>query len=349
MIVKNIIIDGELKFIHIYYSDEDELEGLLNKFDGFIYELHKFKRGNIISLSMSYIDGDKNRNHYLLKINEKEKDINKSRKIEKDIFNSVIILAKGKGIGRKWSNPEFKNMYHDYIEKKLISHIDDYKVDMEDTGQEETHKYNPKYDPELGFVELDLPDNIDEDIVDYFNKLDSSISEIFKRPTKELNINDLDILDDNSSETIEIMKIELKRKQHTMKYGEVWQKAIGLFPGFEDLGIGHESECDVRKLDNTMIIELKNKYNTVNSGGKKDVERKLINYKVINPHTDCVWGIVNDKHTNKVKKEKYVVNGLEIIKWQGKEFLSHIFTYNGYDYTDKILSKLKEIIHRKSS
>jgi len=129
MIVKNIIVSGELKFIHIYYH-EDELEGLLKKFDGYIYELHKFKRGNIISLSMSYID-DKYRNYYVLKINEKEKNPSKSRNIEQAIFNDVIISAKEKGIVRKWSNPEFKKMYCDYIEKNLISDIDDSKVDMD--------------------------------------------------------------------------------------------------------------------------------------------------------------------------------------------------------------------------
>jgi len=114
MIVKNIIVSGELKFIHIYYH-EDELEGLLKKFDGYIYELHKFKRGNIISLSMSYID-DKYRNYYVLKINEKEKNPSKSRNIEQAIFNDVIISAKEKGIVRKWSNPEFKKMYCDKVE-----------------------------------------------------------------------------------------------------------------------------------------------------------------------------------------------------------------------------------------
>jgi hypothetical protein len=155
MKIKNIKIDGKLKFIHIYYSD-DELEDILNKFDGFIYNLYKYKRGNIISLMMSNKD-DQHRNHYVLKINDKEKNINKSRMIEKDLYNLVINLAKKKGIVMRWDNLEFKNMYIDNIEKKLISDIDDSKVDMEDTGQEETH--NPKYAPELGFVELNLPDS----------------------------------------------------------------------------------------------------------------------------------------------------------------------------------------------
>ena len=119
MIVKNIIVSGELKFIHIYYH-EDELERLLIKFDGFDYNIYNYKRYNIISINMSNID-DKYRNYYVQQIKGEEKNINKSRKIEKAIFNSVIILAKEKSIERKWSNPEFKKMYCDKVDEFIKS------------------------------------------------------------------------------------------------------------------------------------------------------------------------------------------------------------------------------------
>jgi hypothetical protein len=123
MKIKNIILNGKLQSIHIYYYSESEKELLLNKFDGFIYKLYEYKRGNIMSLRMSNVT-DKYRNYYVLKINEKEKDINKSRTMEKDLYNSVIELAKQKGIDRKWSNPEFKKMYCDKMvpNKKYTSH-----------------------------------------------------------------------------------------------------------------------------------------------------------------------------------------------------------------------------------
>ena len=182
-----------------------------------------------------------------------------------------------------------------------------------------------------------------DEILIYFELLKKEIMKIYKRSNKSLDIDDLDILDDNSEKTINLIKNELKRKQITMKYGEVWQKAIGLFPGFEDLGIGHESECDVRKCDNSIIIELKNKYNTVNSGGKKDVERKLYNYKIKNQNTECIWGIINQKKNEKKSKRILNINGEEIIKWQGKNFLTYIFTYKGYDYSDIIIMNLRNI------
>ena len=73
-----------------------------------------------MSLRMSNVN-DECRNYYVLKIKEKEKekDINKARGIEKDLYNPVIDLAKEKGIERKWSNPEFKKMYCDKIKEKL--------------------------------------------------------------------------------------------------------------------------------------------------------------------------------------------------------------------------------------
>jgi hypothetical protein len=120
MKIKNIIIDGKLKFIHIYYKNYKELDILKIKFDGFVYKLYEYKRGNIMSLRMSNVN-DECRNYYVLRIKEKEKekDINKARNIEKDLYNYVIELAKEKGIERKWSNPGFKKMYCDKISNDI--------------------------------------------------------------------------------------------------------------------------------------------------------------------------------------------------------------------------------------
>jgi len=123
MKIKNILIEGIFKFIHIYYSYEEN-EEILNKFEGFIIIKYNHKRrGNIMSLRMSN-ENDDCRNYYVLLIYKKEKDINKARNIEKDLYNSVIELAKQKGIDRKWSNPEFKKMYCDKMvpNKKYTSH-----------------------------------------------------------------------------------------------------------------------------------------------------------------------------------------------------------------------------------
>jgi hypothetical protein len=190
--------------------------------------------------------------------------------------------------------------------------------------------------------EIELP----EEIKEYFKKIKPEIKKIVSRINKDIDPNDKDILDDESEFTIKMKIEELKRKQKTMKYGEIWQVTIGNFPGWEDLGIGHKTECDLRRLDNTAIVELKNKYNTCNSGSKKDLERKLTNYKKNNPNTECIWGIINEKKGNKCHKKVYnVVNGESIIKWQGKDFLKYCLTYEGIDYTEIIIKELKEILY----
>ena len=189
--------------------------------------------------------------------------------------------------------------------------------------------------------EIELP----EEIKEYFKKIKPEIKKILSRKNKDIDPNDKDILDDES-EIIMTMKMEeLKRKQITMKYGEIWQVVIGNFPGWEDLAIGHETEWDLRRLDNTAIVELKNKYNTCNSGGKKDLERKLTNYKKCNPNTECIWGIINEKKGNRCHKKVYNVNDESIIKWQGKDFLKYCLTYEGIDYTEIIIKELKEILY----
>lgn len=188
-------------------------------------------------------------------------------------------------------------------------------------------------------------DDLPKAIKDYLKIIVPKIKEILSRINKDIDPNDKDILDDDCESTLTMKKEELKRKQMTMKFGEIWQVTIGNFPGWEDLGIGHETECDIRRLDGTAIVELKNKYNTCNSGSKKDLERKLTNYKKNNPNTECIWGIINEKKGNKCHKKVYNVNDESITKWQGRDFLKYCLTYEGIDYTEIIIKTLKEILY----
>ena len=189
--------------------------------------------------------------------------------------------------------------------------------------------------------EIELPGEMKE----YFQKITDDIKKIVSKENKELDVDDMDILDDDSENTMTMKIEELKRKQITMKYGEIWQVAIGNFPGWEDLGIGHETECDIRRLDNTAIVELKNRHNTCNSDQKKGVERKLTNYKQSNPNTNCIWGIINEKKGNKHNKKEYNVNGVSITKWQGLDFLKYALTYKGVDYTETVIKIIKRVMY----
>ena len=61
------------------------------------------------------------------------------------------------------------------------------------------------------------------------------------------------------------------------KIGEFHQELLSKVNGWVDLGIGDETEVDLKKEDNSIFIELKNKYNTVNSSSTKTCREKLEN------------------------------------------------------------------------
>lgn len=59
------------------------------------------------------------------------------------------------------------------------------------------------------------------------------------------------------------------------RIGDFHQKLLGGTNGWTDLGVGDETKVDLKKDDDTIFIELKNKYNTVNSDSLNSVRRKL--------------------------------------------------------------------------
>ena len=268
-------------------------------------------------------------------IKKKKKIIKKKKKLVQVELNKGVVEEgqsvekDGGGIIKKNETPPEDRKK--YLQKKEEIHKNKMEISKEGDGcvtpiKQIVNEYNDEIKTFLEIIKIKIP-------------------KIIKRKEKQFNENELDILDDNSEETINQMKEELKRKQRTMKYGEIWQTTIGYFPEWENLGTGHKTECDLRKKDNSIIIELKNKYNTCNSAQKKDVERKLSNYKKNNPQALCIWGIINEKKNNKKLKEIYKINGFEIIKLQGSPLLSLIFTYKNYDYTSIIIKNLRNIIN----
>lgn len=56
-------------------------------------------------------DKDPFRKKYIVQLSKAIDDINLCKKIEKQIYNSSIRLAKSKYIQRQWSNPIFKHIY----------------------------------------------------------------------------------------------------------------------------------------------------------------------------------------------------------------------------------------------
>jgi hypothetical protein len=80
------------------------------------------------------------------------------------------------------------------------------------------------------------------------------------------------------------------------RIGDFHQKLLGGVKGWVDLGVGDESKVDLKKEDNTIFIELKNKYNTVNSDSLNSVRRKLEKITKDFPNSIAYWAFVIEKN-----------------------------------------------------
>lgn len=109
-----------------------------------------------------------------------------------------------------------------------------------------------------------------------------------------------------------------------MKYGEVWQVAIGNFDEFCDLGIGHETGLDVISESRKIIIELKNRYNTDNSSSRKANNDKLAKFKCLNPDWTCIYGVINE-NSSEGKIKEYEHNGQILHYYSGTKLFELVF------------------------
>ena len=166
----------------------------------------------------------------------------------------------------------------------------------------------------------------------YTKNINEKIKKLYGKKKKKY-IYEPTLFGDNSIENIKTLEIAFKQKQKEMKEGELGQLIIGNWYGWEDLGVGHSSGLDCRKKDNSIIMDVKNKWNTCNSGSKKALFDKLAKYKKENPSTRCIWAIVNEKPGCKQLHEKIIYNGVEIEKIQGAELFKLVFSVNNINYS----------------
>lgn len=145
------------------------------------------------------------------------------------------------------------------------------------------------------------------------------------------------LLSIETPEYIEYRRISNIIRQIDMKDGKLSQIMIGNFIGWTDLGEGHPSGLDCMKNDNSIIMEVKNKYNTCNSGSRKSVYDKLSVYKKSNPNTRCVLGIINPKCQNRNLSRIINHNGSEIEIIQGSDLTRLVFTIGNINYTKEIV------------
>ena len=180
-------------------------------------------------------------------------------------------------------------------------------------------------------------------INNYIKKIKPKIERILKRSRSEF-VYEKTVFGIDTPEIRKNLKIAHTIRQSQMKEGDIAQVILGNFYGWEDLGTGHESGLDIRKLDNSAIIELKNKWNTCNSSSAKGVMDKLSTYKQQYPDTKCIWGIINPKDINRNNSSSCKHDSVIIEKLEGNELLDYIFTYKNYNYKKEILDQVHKIL-----
>ena len=152
------------------------------------------------------------------------------------------------------------------------------------------------------------------------------------------------IFGSDNTKYIESLQTAFEIRQRQMKEGDIAQVCIGAFYGWKNLGVGHPTGLDCMKCDNSVIMELKNKYNTCNSSSQKTLLDKLAKYKKNNPNTLCVWGIVNPKPNCTKLTDTIVHNGMVIKKIQGADLFKLVFVLDGCDCSQDVIQYIKDTI-----
>lgn len=91
-----------------------------------------------------------------------------------------------------------------------------------------------------------------------------------------------------------IKKEKMRQADKTVnnRIGDFHQKLLGCVSGWEDLGRGHPSEVDLKNADNTIFIELKNKFNTMNSSSLSKCRDKLEKIAEDYPKATGYWAYI---------------------------------------------------------
>ena len=106
---------------------------------------------------------------------------------------------------------------------------------------------------------------------------------------------------------------EIERQQDKTinnEIGEFHQELLGKVDGWVNLGIGDETEIDLKKKDNTVFIELKNKHNTMNSSSTKTCREKLENVIAKYPNATAYWAYIISKKY-KTEERVWIYKGRE--------------------------------------
>jgi hypothetical protein len=96
----------------------------------------------------------------------------------------------------------------------------------------------------------------------------------------------------------ETEKKRLYQNALEMKMGDFHEELMGKFPGYETYPNGHHTRCDVGSLDGKVLLEVKNRHNTVKGSDGKHIVKMLKEYEekgitAILVQVNCPNGKVN--------------------------------------------------------
>jgi DNA (cytosine-5)-methyltransferase 1 len=128
----------------------------------------------------------------------------------------------------------------------------------------------------------------------------------------------------------------LKDKQINNKIGELHEYLLRNANDFcKSNDIEPELKLDIMKKDKTILLEIKNKHNTMNSSSKNDTINKLKKAKEKYPNAICAIGIVNG--SNHIKK---ICEKPEIYEYSGEKLFDLVF--NDKNYYNNVLDCIKK-------
>ncbi len=99
-----------------------------------------------------------------------------------------------------------------------------------------------------------------------------------------------------TDEWISSERIRQNDKTINNRIGEFHQKLLGKVNGWVDLGVGDDSKVDLMKSDKSIFIELKNKFNTMNSDSTDKCRDKLEMAVRNNPKVKAYWAFLVSKN-----------------------------------------------------
>lgn len=130
-------------------------------------------------------------------------------------------------------------------------------------------------------------------------------------------------------------------KVSQMNTGAFMQEMLGSFPGWESLGVGHETGLDLYNKSRKIYVELKNRYNTDNASAKAKNFEKLAVQK--RNGFRAVYGIVNDKTTEGIKKD-ITFNDVTIEYISSDMLFAEITGIKNFsDVLSKLIAKLSSV------